>query len=335
MMEIFRVALGDDRIIGEKFPQEKVALKKGELEAQYQYRRYLLEQSRSKSSEEIRDMNPDGFWECPLTVQGASYRPEIRELLQRIGTEDKPSACKIVSQGLYRSNPVYVDSVIYMLRKPESVARSQERLSREFRVKHPETGRGVNLFDSFVIQSPQMFIEVTLQASKWFLAHPEVPLYIVRFEDLITYPKEELRFLGSLLGEDLMLGKVCVKPALNRSSQAPIIHSLMGEANKVYQLFLQRDWNGLKAYGVDRTTRNSRQNYQWVCARSGSMVLEAICQSCKTDPEFRASLKLEAESKGLGWDSQPCAYDCAYDVQRKIHVPVSDSIRDNHWREVS
>ena len=65
MMDIFRASLGQARIIGKKFPTErKVVRKNTDTEAIFSYRQYLQQHSGGRDAVEVRDMNPEGFWEC-------------------------------------------------------------------------------------------------------------------------------------------------------------------------------------------------------------------------------------------------------------------------------
>lgn len=335
MMEIFRTSLGDERIIGQKFPvEERVSQRKDEAVPIFAYRKYVQALNQNRKPESFRDMNPDGFWECPFTVEGVAYRPPVRDLIKRVGTEEKPSVCKVVSQGLFQSNPVYIDSVVYMLRGPEAVAKSQEKLRRNFTVKHPSTRNPVNLFDGLIVQSPQMFIEVTLKAAQWFSENLNIPLYIVKFDELIAHPKKVLRKLSRAVGENLVLGAKCVRTELDRSSGMTITHPLMEEALQVYAWFMDRNWKALRQYQVDRTTQQNRQQQQWFCARSASMAQESICRSCTQDSVFCKQLRVDAETRGWDWKIHPCAFECAYDTERQHYVPLDESIQNNHWKEV-
>lgn len=335
MMEIFRTSLGNTRIIGQKFPAEnKVARRADDTEEIFAYKRYLERIRQERDPIEARDLNPDGFWEGPFTVKGVAYRPEVRKLVKQVGAEAPPSVCKIVSQGLSRSNPVYIDSVVFMLRRPEAVAKSQERLTRSFSLLHPDTRKHINLFEGAVVQSPQMFIEVTLGVAKWSAENPEVPLYIVKFENLIRTPKKVLDKLGRKLREDLRLGVKCVRKELDRSSKATIDHPLLSEANQVYDWFLSKDWAALEKYRLNRRTEQNKQRQQWFCARSASMAQDAVCSSCVSDPSFRASLRADAVKRELNWQDQPCAYECAYEANRQKFVTLTGSIKNNHWKEV-
>ena len=335
MMDIFRESLGEGRIIGNKFPAESRTESSASDDTPImRYQKYVSNLQEPEDIGLIRDMNPEGFWECPFTVQGLAYRPGVSQLLKRAGSEDEPSACKVVSQGLFQSNPVYIDSVVYMLRKPESVAKSQERLRRHLMVRESQTGAPTNLLDGVVVQSPQMYIQVTLQAAQWLSENREVPLHIVKFEDLVRNPRVALQQLGQALHEDLKPGVTRVKKELDRSSKMKITHPLMEEANKVHHWFLDKNWEQLQAYRTDRQTQYNRAQQQWLCARSWTMARETTCQACMGDSDFRRQLRENTEQRGVKWEDQPCAYECVFDVNRQDYASLEESIERNHWRKV-
>jgi hypothetical protein len=130
MMDCLRLTFGDDRIMGSKFPQEdriSVGLEKHEEETQDEfearnYIRDIVAPHATKDFEVSKDMNPNGFWECRYSVRGIKWHMNMPDLEGKV--------CKIVSQGLINSNPEYIDKIVYMLRDPRQVAKSQERLKR-------------------------------------------------------------------------------------------------------------------------------------------------------------------------------------------------------------
>ena len=132
LMDCMRHTFGDDRIMGAKFPQEKNLQDKqyeNEDDNAFETRMHLSSifnkdkiEKAQKDFELIKDMNPNGFWECRYSVAGIKWH---------IGFKDNPKTIvKVVSQGLPQTDPRYVDKMIYMLREPHQVAKSQERLRR-------------------------------------------------------------------------------------------------------------------------------------------------------------------------------------------------------------
>jgi len=339
MMDLMRMTFGEDRIIGDKFPQEKntkVRRRSGDTDMTYAFAEYAAKDvvaTALKQLEVSRDLNPNGFWECPFTIRGAGYRPNTAKLIKRIEAEKVPSICKIVSQGLVGTNPRYVSKLIYMLREPTAVAKSQERLRRELNYKDMD-GQVRNLWDSMNKISPRMFIEVTLAAAKWLRDNPEVEVHFVEYEKLMSAPRETLLELQAFLGEgDFTDAVSAINPKLNRSSKVTIVHELLEEAEMVYEGMKIQDWYSLEEYSVNRKTLLHRQTWQWHCIRSGTVTQEGICKGCINDTKFRTSLKSAALSRGINWESMPCAFECGYDVDRDEYVSIEDSIKNNHWLE--
>jgi len=175
-MDIMRIALGEDRIIGEKFPQEK-----RNKEPETEVEKYLSEKfpnNQKEQFEKSKDMNPNGFWEMEWSVKGIRYLPNLHTELQ--SSKISPiKVVKCVSQGLIVSDPIHISKIIFLLRHPRQVAKSQEKLQGQFGdLENPiQNGREVRK------HSPQMFCQVTIQAARWFDLNPEVPLLIVNFDD--------------------------------------------------------------------------------------------------------------------------------------------------------
>jgi len=163
MMDQMRLAFGEDRLLGKKFPQYDGLLemtKQGEDESDLHYKARMYVQERRgfneklKEAKETMDMNPNGFWEMRYTVSGVQWHLGMPDL--------KGKVCKIVSQGLVASNPEYIEKIVFMVRCPRQVAKSQERL-RRIRWMSREHEQEMK------IHTPEMFIQVTYQASKWLV----------------------------------------------------------------------------------------------------------------------------------------------------------------------
>lgn len=339
MMDLMRKTFGEDRIIGDKFPQEKatkVRRRKSDTDKTFAFAEYAAEDALKRAQEQLKvskDLNPNGFWECPFTIRGVGYRLGTADLIRRIENEESPSICKVVSQGLVGTNPRYVTKIIYMLREPTAVAKSQERLRRELLYKD-ENGQTQNLWDSMNKISPRMFIEVTIAAAKWLRENPQIDVHFVEYSKLMSNPKETLLGIQEFLGEgDFTEAISAINPKLNRSSKVTIVHDLLEEAEMIYEAMKIQDWYSLEEYSVNRKTLLHRQTWQWYCVRSGSVAQEGICRGCVGDVKFRASLKASAIKKGIKWESKPCAFECGYDVDREDYVSIEESIKNNHWLE--
>jgi len=339
-MEIMRTVLGQDRIRGIKFPREEIDRTKkrpNETEYQYNYRKYVVnhfEPNRHLLNEKSRDMNPNGFWEHPaFTVNGVRYSMEHSALLKEIKAEKNPSVCKIVSQGLAESDPVYIDKVVYLLRDPASVAKSQERLTRSMMIKHPETGEMINFWKGAKVIEPRMFIDVSIVAAQWFLANPEIPVCLVKYDCLVSTPGEVLNRIGDFIGEgDFMEAEKLIQVKLNRNSGYELDHPLAEEAFTVYNFMCDGDWQGVIDYAKNQSTRRSEERRQWFCLRRGMGTDSMICDMCQVDTLMRDSFKLSAKQQGIDWIKLPCGYECGYDKGMTNHKSIEDSIEHNHWK---
>ncbi len=338
MMELMRLTFGEDRILGAKFPQlaRDVTRHPGDTDETFTFRQYmdaLMDPEAEKRFAVSKDMNPNGFWEGPFAVQGAYYRPRLEGMLNTIEKEEVPSICKIVSQGLAKTDPRYVTKVVYMLREPDAVAKSQERLQREMVYRNSE-GKRMNFWEGMDTISPQMFIDVSLRASRWIAMHPDIAVHYVKYSELMAEPKNTLRGIQCFLGEgDFTDAVAVINPKLNRSSRTKIMHPLLDNAFEVYEKMCEGDWEGLQCFGNDRAKLTHRQTWQWQCARSQQTTQEAICKDCQSKPAFRAQLIHLANVNKIDWINRPCAFECAFDVERTEYLSIEESVTHNHWKE--
>jgi hypothetical protein len=342
MMDIFRQALGEDRLLGFKFckrDQLKEHQKKHPLtkrgEAVKAYAEYLRKLEGRPDPEERQldeDMNPNGFWEDGrFTVRGLAYRQNTKEILQEIRDAKTSLFAKIVSSGLLNTNPDYVDKVVYMLRHPRAVAKSQERLKRGSFVT--VDGQDFNIADE-VIHTPEMFINSSIAAAKWFVENPEVPLHIVEFDDLIENPEEIVVGIAAFIcesGEFLKAYEV-VDPKLRRSYPQAVENSLWGEAEIAYKLMKERKFEELIEFFDEPRRLIHREARAWHCVRFAGPTCEKQCQLCRVNDEYRGTLKQHAEEQEIPWRERPCAFEVAFDLDNPL-VSIEESIRDNFWEE--
>jgi hypothetical protein len=355
MMNILREALGEDRILGSQFPREDIIRKKlDSSDIRSMWRGYLdavNDIDNNEIIERAKDMNPDGFWEhTGFAVSGIHWKPGMEDLLARIDSADKPLVGKVVSQGLARSDPKYIHKIIYMLRDPGSVAKSQERLTREFKFIHVATKKKMDLFSGLTINSPKMFIQVTLSAVSWLLSHPNIEVCFVKYDDLIANPLETLVKVHEFLGEgDFASAANVVNPSLKRSY--PKWSDILKEdAEFIYEKLLEQDWNSLLEFTKDPKREINRQTTFWECARSGLSVNEKFCNSCiESAGGYRMSVKQHAYANEIDWKKLPCAYECFFNLDNptffdKFKIDgfseedafdkaIDKSIRNNFWFE--
>lgn len=367
-MDIQRVAHGDDAIMGSKFPQENrkkareemLARIDGELDHEYQVRRYLLEKEllqfelqQDKQQQKYVDMNPEGFWECVFSVQGIIYRPMVRDILHQVRT-GKFKVVKVVSQGLLASDPVYIGRIIYMIRHPRAVAKSQERLTRGFNWTDDE-GNVHNAFEDMKIHTPEMYIGVTLQAAQWFLANPRIPVMFVNFDDLVSDPDTQVGRMAEFVGRgDYESAKGVVQPKLNRSKPEDIPNALWEDAEFVYDTFVKaasiidagggrskanRLFRKIVKYFQDPKRAFNREKRNWRCYRSKHHVNEAMCKACYHDPVAAANFRKHSESitgnLARHWSREPCLFECGFDLDRDgPYLTIEESVENNFWADL-
>lgn len=343
MMDCMREVFGEEQIIGTKWPfSEKIKAFRmkgdGESDHRYAMRMYLDDKrnpDRDREFQKTMDMNPNGFWECPFTVAGVYYRFGMEDFLEELEAEktyNEPNKhiCKIVSQGLARSDPRYISKIVFMMRHPRAVAKSQERLKRVF--FRDDDGRPVDLSEQFQIQTPEMFINVTTSVSHWIRRHPEIPLLLVHFENLINDPLTQFTRIQEFLGTgDFTSAINRIEPKLNRSIPEDLEHDLWEEAEVVYERFCEGDYDGVIEYMSDMTRKTHREHMHWFCPRAGRDVTPRQCEVCKLKPEVRGNFKKYAIAKGIEWHKEPCPYECGFGPGEPISI--EESIAKNFWIE--
>jgi len=365
-MEIQLFVHGEDMILGEKFPQESRRAKmlqtieeeKESLDFPKQVYDYLIgkrieheELALEKPERQYRDMNPDGFWEMEFTCAGIRYRPHLKETLQEI-LDGKTKFVKIVSQGLLTSDPRFIGKILYMLRHPRAVAKSQERLVRRVDIQ-TASGKTVNMFENLIIHSPEMFIEVSVQAAKFFLDNPEIPVHFTNFEELIANPDEEIEKMGKFVGfGDYSKAKGVVKQSLNRSKHEDIESPFWEDAEYIYDQMrkggaLLNEYNVEEAhkhfqniidYVKNPSIRLNREHRRWSCYRAKRIVTEHDCKKCMNDPKTRTMFKKSSENMpgnvAKHWSEEPCLFECGFDLDRtESYLTLTESVKNNFWIE--
>jgi hypothetical protein len=364
-MDIQREAHGEDAILGEKFPQEnrKKAMrellekKEDETYAEHSVRKYLLNKQLEQEENQLtdderkwRDMNPEGFWEMAFTVRGIIYTPMHKDVLNKVMNGEK-KICKVVSQGLLWSDPMYISKIIYMIRHPRAVAKSQERLIRGFDVVDKKTGELKNMFDGIKIHTPEMYIAVTIQAANFFLNNPEIPVQFFHFEDLIEKPIEVIDKMSKFVGSgDYTKAYGIVQPKLNRSKHEDVHSNLWKDSIFVYDRFCKAAT--MINEGVDRKKVNilfkeiieyfdnprvmyNREKRHWRCFRAKQTVNESMCKSCISSYSCRQNFKKYSEKTegyvAKHWSEEPCLFECGMDLDREEHLTIEESIKNNFW----
>ena len=299
MMELLRVTLGDERIVGAQWPQEQTR----EIPNDTKGRKSLREWRQSqRPKRDHKDMNPYGFWECEYTVQGIKFNP-------RKPVPDKDKFCKIVSQGLAQSDPKYINKVIFMLRHPRTVAKSQEKLVRSgFNDEGDPEKDGV----AQKVHEARMFNRVT-PAAAWWLLEFKVPYLIVEFDDLIEDPDTQLERVRLFLGEgDMSSARSVINPELRRSIPQDRKGREWEIADELYNFMRTNDLAGIEPY-LEAEAEKPREIEQLMCPRLQRVVAINECKLCRSDPNTYKNFMAQAIAKDIDWYQTPCGYDCIVD----------------------
>lgn len=316
MMDLLRQALGEDRIIGSKWPNEPPPFEQGENEtdAHWELRKYNETQTEryAKSVETFRetcDMNPNGFWEDRrFTVRGLPGHAPGLKVVQDLLDSGK-DVVKVVSSGLGQSSPAQVDRIIYMLRHPRAVAKSHEKLRGQF----GPTGNPIREGREVVKHTPAAFVHSTRIAAEW-LQMTGIPYLLVDFDDLIETPVATIAKVQAFLGEgDFSEAIKIVNPTLRRSYPQDVGNALWECAEAIYEAMGRGDLQGVIKIAIPEVEQEQRIH----CLRMGRLMVENECNLCRTEPNTRRNYML---SRG-DWHKHPCAWEVEHEG-----VSIEDSI---------
>ncbi|MEM1208380.1 MAG: sulfotransferase [Planctomycetota bacterium] len=346
MMDLFREALGEGRIHGEKFPQRRhldamTTRQDGEPARLAQARKYVFEKQHPDWKEEFehsRKMNPNGFWEMRWTVQGIQWEPE---------PPAADSVCKIVSQGLARSNPDYIDKVVLMVRHPFSVAQSQQDLKRQVPFLRAD-GKPVKQ-DELRVLSPQMYINVSVAVSAWLDGPGRgAAVHRVGFDDLVSEPRATLEGVAAFVGEgDWERAIARINPKLRRSPRQPGEGEEWALAERIHARLAEGDWAGVVAIGrAEAERQQAGPPPHFFCPRWGGPVTPQQCGLCRSDAAVQKNMRDTAQRRRIDWRNEPCLWEVAYDPDRwdpdahpgeptpegkRVYLTIERSIAANHW----
>lgn len=339
MMNILRDGLGSDGLIGVKFPQEEMYKIQGDLEtdAEYNYRIYIHE-NRPEFKKELnasRKMNPMGFWEdVSFTVSGLYFHPSKKKSIDKINACKVQPYAKLEARGLPVTDPNYLDKVVFMLRNPHEVAKSQEDLKRKGKY-HLEDGTELDIFGSMKINTPEMFISTNIACAKWFIDNPEVKVKIILYDDLLADPASTVQAVGKFLEDgDFSNAHNVVRKKLRRSTDFTNEYDLNGlwdEAEIIYEHMMKGEFQAILDFANNNEREFNKISKHWLCARYNSRAFYKTCEECTSNKDFRDNvLRADAIKNGVDWENKPCAYECAY--RNKDLISIEESIKNNFWK---
>jgi len=325
--------LGEHRMVGSKFmgrdderkPLQGPIRKQSPI-AEYKIKKRLERMAKEPAKkgrdfEDVKDMNPDGFCECPFTVKGLRWTPRQNSLFKKIEAMEEMPFVKIVSNAFPATDPSMVSSIVYMLRDPHEVARSQERLKRK-----PELPKGE------VVHSPDFFITATVQFCRWYVRHGEnIKFLLVEYHKLLADPEGQVQRIADFHGVPPNNAHKAIKQELHRSRPQSIPHPQWKDADAIYKLMQNKDFQGVLDYIKNPDLETHKQHARWKCYRLNENMTRAQCEVCKSDPVVVENFKKTAIKKKIDWTTEPCAYECGA-LRGMVQISVEDSIKDNHWK---
>jgi len=330
-MRIMESGLGPDRILKAESPKET---KKPELSEIQKYLRDKMHPNFEKRQAIAADMNPHGYYEMAFCVRGIKYSQNFEHMLSEIETgTEPPKAVKVVSQGLAQSDPRYIGKIVYMVRNPWSVAKSQERLMRQNPMS-PEDAPEVD-GKKVLIRSVKMYNQVSFAAARWLVKHPSIPVHVVEYDELIDTPKTVIRGIADFIGDgDFSEAHNIIDTGLRRSKpERPDDDRRQVEtAERLYPLLKAGDFAGVCALQesiLEEIKVNPPKPTQWHCPRLGHAVNVHVCELCASHPQTTANLRKSAEKRNVDWEGEPCPYECGVDGSQGMSV--AESIARNHW----
>ncbi len=344
-MNISAEAVGIDRIIGEKFGRiDRLEQSKYQWEDEsdeaYAMRQYILAglpENSKEAMEHYAKMNPNGFYEHgQFTVRGIRYLPFLVDDMKMLDEEDKdnPYIIKLVNSGLAKSDPKYIDWVIYLVRHPWDVAKSQENLIRNMKFTLAN-GKKVDLFDGIKFNDPDFYIRSTIMFAEWKMNHPEIPVLFVEFDNLISDPETELKRMTDFTGENYMKGLGIIDPKLGKrhNVERDKREGIWEDALHIHNLFSAGDFEGILDFAKDKTSWFSKNNMGWFCPRTKGGKSYANCHFClhKEDEQFIKSAIEYAEANEIDWRDEPCPFECGFDPEDKHPYSIEESVKKNHW----
>ncbi len=333
MMNILKETFGENRIIGRKWPMEEqisyvTKQGKNESDEEFKIRMYTYDrvhkEDDKKRFDHAKKMNPNGFYEDGrFSVRGLSYGPDTHDIFKKINESEDKKILKIITPGLIKTDPIYIDKIIYMVRHPASIAKSQDDRTSNFEII--EGGKKKNLMEDVQKFSPREFINDMLRISNYVLKN-NMDMFILKYEEMLQYPDKVLSQVSDFLSDgDFSKSKNIIDTSLfrNKSHNVPDTEE-WNDAIKIFELFLDR-----KFEDIIKNYTNKHIDKSWYCHRTMSVMVEGHCKSCKNNPKFREVLKKRATDAGIDWGNEPCIYECAYTKGDKF--TIEESIKNNFW----
>jgi hypothetical protein len=325
---------------------------------QYEMDKHMPPEVREHVDQKTKDMNRSGFWEDGrFSVRGLTYNMATRKLIHDIQSSERPPVGKIVCQGLPQTDPNLIGQIVYTIRNPHKVAKSQERLRRGPDVMGPD-GMPMDITEELKIHTPEMYIRVTYQACKWLLAHPHIPIHFYNYDDLIDDPEPILQgiqdFMAEHIGEDMAkheidlvkAGLEVIEPSSRRSDIEDVPSPLWEEAEFIYEKFCKGAEGDRSAFVeiveyMERIDEREihKQARQWPCWRlGGEAVNEDKCAACRSeDGNWVKNRIIQSKYSFTDWRKEPCMAECGMskNISKEEYITIEESIENNFWVDIA
>jgi len=273
---------------------------------------------KNKRIKEMKEMNEKGFFECPFTVKGLFWSPETDELFKKINELDRPFM-KLVCSGIANTNPEFIERIIYVLRCPREVAKSQEKL------------KGRELPKGEVIHSPDFYIKTTTAFCRWYINFgKDIPLLMVNHRDLLEDPETQTKRIADFHGLPHNNAHEIIEKKLYRSKIQDIKNDQWVDADRIFELMKKSDFQGVVDYMRDPDLMTHKVNKSFRCHRLGRDVNLAECRNCKSNDTVVSNFIITATKRNIDWKNEPCALDCGA-IDRDSAISVEKSIANHTW----
>ena len=216
-----------------------------------------------------------------------------------------------------------------MCRNPRAVAKSQEQLKH-----NPQTEAILDMDKKSKVHDVTMFIKVSKEASRYFIATGIKPLCI-DYDLYCEQPEIEIEKIKDYLGEgDTVKGLSCLNMDYKRSTDQKVVDPSFDLADEIFEKMLIGDWEAILKMSVTRLT-NKKQPIP--CVRMRQQVIQSDCLECQKCGDFTKSAKEFSENTGINWEKLPCVWECGADPSKEgddSYKTIDESIAENHWSKV-
>lgn len=185
--------------------------------------------------------NPTGFWEVGNITRNALTDASV--------TGYDGLCVKVVLDALFRSDPCIIDKVVMMVRHPRHVVDSYIKVEPKYNTADDVVGIIMSLIENFIT------------VMKW-MRNKNVMFKLVIFEEMLEDPVKILSDICDWVGRGE--GKYATEIIKKRHVTAHGVEGswkIMDEAEKIYQMCVDRHISGLLNYDVSHIQEKLNEKY--------------------------------------------------------------------------